>query len=532
MSVYKSLRTPKLTLLAGTCFLLLIGTPALASTWNVGDLFLGVDNGQYQVRDQAGVLKETLTTGRSGFTTGCAFDKNDNLFVTEFSADQVSIFVGPDDPHNNFLFGAHLYSAPEMVAFDAAGNVYVGNVIGGGIHQFAPNGAFIKTIVPGVRVDFFDIAADLDTIVFGQEGTSLLTASISTGLQGADFSTGTATEAFGIRILPDGGLLLADGNNVKRYNSVGIAIGGYNVTGESSWFSLNLDPDSTSFWAGNFNTANYYKFDIDTGGNNSHIAGPFNTGTGPQTLFGICLLGEPTVATDPIEVTKAYRHTNVCFEIDNDGDGEISEDPVELVDGVPQLIDNDDDGLIDEDPSECPEGTNPGDVIDNDGDGTYFVESIFRKNGSSVASYDPGQLYAVTTINVLRDINRLIMGEFYDECTLGVDDLLDLNPKKGGGRAKVVVEHADGTLEQVFDANTDDPNVLLFDSVEEDTLVVWNQSFAAGDTVYLYVKFGPGKQSSGDSSCQNAAVGLVPVTNADPFVVIDTATLVVTPIED
>jgi hypothetical protein len=526
MSKNKSPRIPRLMLLAGACLLLLTGTPALASsTWNVGDIFLGVASGQYQVRDQSGVLKETLDTGRGGFTTGCAFSSNDNLYVTEFNANQVSIFEGPNDPHNNFLFGAALYNNPEMLAFDKSGRVYVGNRTGGGIHQFASNGAFIKTIVPGVRVDFFDIAADQDTILFGQEGDSVLTASISTGLQGPDFTTGTATQAFAMRILPDGGLLLADRNNIKRYNSAGVVIGGYNVTGESFWFSLNLDPDGTSFWSGNPATANYYKFDADTGGNNSHIAGPFNTGTGINTFFGMCIFGEPTVAIDPIEVAKAYRHTNTCFERDNDADGMISEDGPDGEDGL-GFIDNDDDGLVDEDPSECPDGTNPGDIIDNDGDGTYFVESVFKKN-DSVASYNPGQLYAVATINVLRDINRLILGEFYDDCTLGPDDLLDLNPKKGGGRAKVVVEHPDGTLEQVFDANTDDPQVVFL-SDEEDTIAVLLHSFAAGDIVHLYVKFGPGDDSTGDGSCVNAAAGVVPNGPA-PFVVTDFATLVVTP---
>jgi hypothetical protein len=514
-------------LLAGAFLLLSVGTPALASTtWNIGDLFLGVANGSYQVRDQAGALKETLTTGRGGFTTGCAFDAADNLYGTEFSANNVSVFQGPNAPHTNSLFGGG-YSTPEMVAFDAAGNVYVGN-LGDGIHQYTAAGIFVKKIIAGVRVDFFDIAADQDTILFGQEGADIKTASIASGLQGANFSTGTATQAFAMRILPDGGLLLADLNNIKRYDAAGVVIDTYDATGENSWFSLNLDPDGTSFWAGNFNTASYYKFDIGTGGLDNYIAGPFNTGTGGGSLFGMCLLGEPTVVQrDPIEIAKTYRHTNTCFERDNDIDGRLSEDPMEFGDdGVPLLIDNDDDGLVDEDASECPDGTNPGDIIDNDDDGTYFVDSVLKKNGS-VSSYNPGQLYAVATINVLSDIDRLILGEFYDDCTLGADDLLDLNPANGGGRAKVVVEHDDGTLEQVWDANTDDPHVV-FISDEENTIAVLLHSFAAGDIVHLYVKFGPGADSSGDGSCVNAAAGVVP-NDDDPFVVIDTATLVVTP---
>jgi hypothetical protein len=225
----------------------------------------------------------------------------------------------------------------------------------------------------------------------------------------------------------------------------------------------------------------------------------------------------------PLEVGKVYRLTTVCFETDNDGDGQISEDPVDDVD-------NDLDGLLDEDPSECPDGTDPGDIIDNDGDETYFIESVIKKNGS-VANYNPGQVYAVATININAPAEQIVvMAELYDDCTLGVDDLLDLNPKNGGGRAKVIFEHGDGTLEQVFDVNTDDPKVLVFTSDEEETLLLWVHDFVAGDIVHLYVKFGPGKNSTGDGSCVNFAAGFIP--GDDPFIAIDTATLVVTPKQD
>jgi hypothetical protein len=277
----------------------LLSHPARATTnWDIGDIFLGVASGTYQVRDQAGALKESLVTGRGGFTTGCSFDQSGNLYVTEFSANNVSSFLGPMPPHTNSLFGSG-YSTPESIVFDAAGNVYVGN-LGNGIRQYAPDGTFIKTVI-NTRVDFFDIAADQDTILYTQEGNSILTTSISSGGSGS-FSSGTATQAFAIRILADGGALLADLNNVKRYNAAGAVVDTYDVSGENSWFSLNLDPDGTSFWAGNFSSASYYKFDIATGGGVDNHLAQFNTGTGTQTLFGICLFGEITAAI-PRDIT-------------------------------------------------------------------------------------------------------------------------------------------------------------------------------------------------------------------------------------
>jgi len=282
-------------------FLALFSTVAAAeTTWNVGDVFLGVANGEYQVRDADGNLRETLSTGRGGFTTGCAFDANDDLFVTEFTTGNVSSFAGPTPPHDNAIFASGFNDSPEMVAFDNQGRVYIGQ-LGGGINQYSADGTFLKTIAAGTRVDFFDIAADQDTIVFGQEGASILTASISSGALGPNFTTGTASKAFAMRILPDGGLLLADDANIKRYNSAGEVIETYDVTGVSGWFALNLHPDGTSFYAGSYNTNTYYRFTIGQAGNDVHSAGPFATGTAALTFYGLCVLGEPTVGVDPQE---------------------------------------------------------------------------------------------------------------------------------------------------------------------------------------------------------------------------------------
>lgn len=220
-----------------------------------------------------------------------------------------------------------------------------------------------------------------------------------------------------------------------------------------------------------------------------------------------------------LEIFKSFRHTNVCFERDNDGDDAISEDPFDL-------IDNDRDGLIDEDDTECPDGTYAGDPIFNDGEGTYFVDSVLKKNGS-VASYNPGQLYAVASVHILRDTTELQIAEFYDDCTLGIDDLLDLNPVNGGGRALIVMELGDGTLVQYFDANTDHPDVF-FHSDEELTFVAGEGDIRAGEIIHLYVKFGPGGDSTGDGECLNIA-GAAALFGDWYDVVYDEAALVVTP---
>jgi hypothetical protein len=272
---------------------------APSSVWNVGDVFLGVSNGQYQVRTQDGTLKEIISDGRGGFTTGCAFDTTGNLYATNFGTSVVDKYSA-SDPHPHTLFGGG-YSIPESIVFDAQGRVYVGN-IGGivGIQQFAADGTFLRTIIR-TKVDWFDIAADQDTIYYTQEGIDIKAVSISTGTQLHNFTTGTASKAYAMRILPDGGVLLADNATIKRYNSAGVVVQTYSVAGEGSWFSLNLDPNGTSFWSGGYVSANLYRFNIQTG---AVEVGPINTGNGPGTLFGICVLGEITVGAPSPTVTS------------------------------------------------------------------------------------------------------------------------------------------------------------------------------------------------------------------------------------
>lgn len=284
------------------------GQPGYA--WKAGDVFLGIAPGFVQVRNQAGVLQETLSTGRTdrtNFMPGCAFAPDRSLYVTELYLNNVSRFAGPLPPHTNTLFGSG-YSFPTSVVFGPDGKVYVGNGFNG-ILQFAADGTFIKSVIT-TRVDSFDIAADNDTIRYTQQTQDIKTVSISSGLSGPNFSTGTATLAVQIRNLPDGGALLSDfalyGNSeIKRYNASGAVVATYDVSGEpEAWYALALDPDGSSFWAGNSRSSNYYKFNLTSTGLNSHIAGPISTGMGASTLMSICVLGGSPGETSPTSVEQ------------------------------------------------------------------------------------------------------------------------------------------------------------------------------------------------------------------------------------
>src|SRR5712691_3899920 len=70
-----------------------------AVVWNVGDLAIGVSGGCYQIRDNTGVLKQTICDGLGGFTTGCSWNNTTTkLYTTNFSANRVVVYDDAD-PH-------------------------------------------------------------------------------------------------------------------------------------------------------------------------------------------------------------------------------------------------------------------------------------------------------------------------------------------------------------------------------------------------------------------------------------------------
>lgn len=292
----------KLMLLVG-CGIVSAGVAFGATTFSVGDVFVAVGNGQVQWRLPSGTLNSTLNTTLGGFTTGMAFDSAGNLYVTGFSANQVSKFNTSGGLQGTFGSG---HATPECIVFNAAGDCFVGN-ISSGIRKYNSAGVFQSLIASGIRIDWMDLAADQATMLYTQEGRAVRRHNVASNTALSDFAALPGSgSAFALRILPSGDVLVADGVNIKRLNPAGAVIQTYDVTGEDSWFALNLDPDGTSFWSANYSTANVYKFNIGSGA----VLLNFNTGTGSSTVFGLTVFGEITASSrNEIEVTP-FRATN------------------------------------------------------------------------------------------------------------------------------------------------------------------------------------------------------------------------------
>lgn len=210
------------------------------------------------------------------------------------------------------------------------------------------------------------------------------------------------------------------------------------------------------------------------------------------TLGGVPEAPEPE---EPISITKDYRHTNVCFEKDNDNDGLFSEDPVNF-DSTGLAIDDDQDGLFNEDATECLEGTSLSTelpVLDN----TFLLKAVTHPKSGRISTYNPGQYYAVSTIDVAEDIEALWIEENFSACI--DNNISELNPKTGGGSVVIVIVGTDGVAKQIMNAHSED--VTIEDNIAKAHL----SDIPAGTSVLMYVKFKPRLDSVDDlpASCNN-----------------------------
>jgi uncharacterized repeat protein (TIGR01451 family) len=277
-----------------------------STTWNVGDIFAGVANGSYNVYSNNETFKETISDGSRGFTTGCSFNASlDKLYTTSFSASKVVVYDNAS-PHSIVQTITTGKPFPESIVFAGNGHFFVGGPSDPKLEEHDAAGTLVDTDTVAADgtggPDWIDLAADQKTIFYTSESRVVRRFDAAADAQLADFATlpGSGT-AFALRLLSpgdgSGGLLVADRGNVKRLDGPGTVVQTYDVPGEDSWFSLNLDPNGTSFWAGDFGTNNFYRFNIATG---AVEVGPVASG---GALFGLCLKGEITAAIGNIALT-------------------------------------------------------------------------------------------------------------------------------------------------------------------------------------------------------------------------------------
>ncbi len=260
-----------------------------------GELFFSLANGTVLRESPTGKLIQIMDTATGTYTYGMAFDSSDNLYVSDFGARNVSKFSNTGVPQG--FFGSGYGGSVEDVVFNSSGDLIAGSVDGDNtIRIFDPSGSPIAAYAAAPEnrgIDWFDLASDECTLYYTSEGLEIKRFDICKGVQLSDFvSNLPGVAAYALRFLPSGGLLVADSQAVERLDASGNIIQTYTAPGASELYGLDLDPDGTSFWTGDYATEDVYKFDTATGA----LLTSFPVTTIPGG-FGIAVNGEITVAT-------------------------------------------------------------------------------------------------------------------------------------------------------------------------------------------------------------------------------------------
>ena len=247
-------------------------------------LFVGVSNGQVAQFTRSGNKQTPLNSNQGGSMTGMAFDAAENLYVTNFTADTVSRFDGSNTLMGTF--GSGYNCKPESIVFDGAGNAYVGET--GCSHAMLKFDAYgnleaaytVSTEQEGS--DWIDLASDQCTMFYTSQGTSVLRYNVCTKQQMPPFASGLNT-ALGVKVLPDQSVLVADKQDIVRFDSAGRKIMTYNAAGKDCWVGLALDSDNASFWATDYCSSDVVQFNINSG----NEVFKFNSGTPANTVYGV-----------------------------------------------------------------------------------------------------------------------------------------------------------------------------------------------------------------------------------------------------
>jgi len=275
------------------------------ATFVPGSIFVGVGGGNVAYYSPKGHLIRMLNTrSRSSEEKGMCIDGAGALYITNFDATTMTKF----DRYGRIVaspWGGPFSREPESCVVDKAGHVYVGEVHGHNlIRKYSAAGKLLATYraqTENVGIDWIDLASDQCTIYYTSEGGSIKRFNVCRNRQLPDFARGLSGPCYGLRLLPDGEVLVACSMQVYRLDRTGQPIQTYTTrgVGEPNVFvTVNLDPDGTSFWTAGFQSGNVYKLDIATGRKLLSFRAPLF-----QLLGGVAIIGEATSARAPRPVS-------------------------------------------------------------------------------------------------------------------------------------------------------------------------------------------------------------------------------------
>lgn len=261
----------------------------------LGDVLVAVKGGKVEWHNPDGSLFRMLDTTVVGYTAGLAFDPTTrNLYVTNFLSNTVSYF----DPIGNFLgrFGAGYEAGPTSILFDASGNVFVGQAGALRLIKLDANGHLrnrFEIAFDNQGFTWIDLASDQCTMYYTTNGRSIKRFDVCQGVQKPDFTVNPLPgTAYALRLIPDGGLLVADSAQILRLDMNGTIVQSYGRGENTDWFGMSLDPDRRYFWSTNLNSNTVSKFELATG--RQPLTFTISTNS---TVGGLAVFGENPAAT-------------------------------------------------------------------------------------------------------------------------------------------------------------------------------------------------------------------------------------------
>jgi DNA-binding beta-propeller fold protein YncE len=290
---------PKVLLASPFVFAAAFGAPQASAQIAKGTVMASTGNGKVTKFDQNGVnLGQLNTMTGSSELTGSIFDSAANFYVTDFEANTLTKF-----DHFGVLigtFGGPYNRDPESITLDSSGNFYVGQADGARtVLKFNSGGILLATFSPATEnrgTDWIELAKDQCTLFYTSEGRSIKRFNVCTNTQLTNFNVAPLpSTAFAHRLLPAGGILVADSTAIIRLDAAGNQIKTYIPPGVTNiLFALNLDPDGTSFWTADF-AGHVFKIDIATG----NIVKQWNASAAPGfvDVAGLSVKGEITNIT-------------------------------------------------------------------------------------------------------------------------------------------------------------------------------------------------------------------------------------------
>ncbi|MBI4261877.1 MAG: hypothetical protein HY658_15090, partial [Actinobacteria bacterium] len=274
--------------------MLVSGAGAQAAAIRDGDVMVSLAGGVVEWHAPDGELISTFQTG-GGQLTGMTFSPEGSLYVTDFERSVIHVLDELGNPAGTF--GPTFDAQPESIVFDAEGSAYVGQAEGTqDILKLDPQGQIVARYDAQTEdrgTDWIDLAADQCTIFYTSELASVLRYDACGDQQLPAFATGLPGErAYAVRVLPDGGALVADTDFIVRLSPSGEEVRRYDAPGMDDWFALNLDPDGTSFWSAGLTSDEVFKFDLATG----DVVLSFTVATPGASIGGVTVKGEITAA--------------------------------------------------------------------------------------------------------------------------------------------------------------------------------------------------------------------------------------------